>query len=64
MQNGDTSNKARRVRLQVQLSDAVVAAIDDYRFATRATSRSEAVRQLLKKGQAARPPSAGKRNIS
>jgi hypothetical protein len=48
--------KPRLVRLQVDLSAATIAAIDDYRFATRTANRSEAVRQLLKIGQAARPP--------
>jgi hypothetical protein len=46
--------KDRRVHIEV--SEATLAAIDDYRFATRAPNRSEAVRRLLKIGQAARPP--------
>ena len=48
--------KPRLVRIQVSLSEAILEAIDDYRFATRKANRSEAVRQLLKIGKAARPP--------
>ena len=52
----DVPKKSRQVRLQVSLTDGLIEAIDDYRFAIRAPNRSEAVRQLLKVGQAARPP--------
>jgi hypothetical protein len=48
--------KSRQVRLQVSLTEALIEAIDDYRFAIRAPNRSEAARQLLKVGLAARPP--------
>ena len=43
----------RLVRLQVALSDATIAAIDDYRFATGTRNRSEAIRHLLQVGRAA-----------
>ena len=56
MPNKHTPKNARQVRLEVTLSEAIMAAIDDYRFATRAPNRSEAARRLLKIGQAARPP--------
>ena len=52
----ELSNQPRLVRLQVELSDATIAAIDDYRFARRLRNRSEAVRHLLKVGQAAQLP--------
>lgn len=53
---GDQPKKDRRVRLQIVLSATTLAAVDDYRFATRAPNRAEAVRRLLKIGQAARHP--------
>jgi metal-responsive CopG/Arc/MetJ family transcriptional regulator len=53
---GDVPRKPRQVRLQVSLPEAIIETIDDYKFASRAPNRSEAVRQLLKVGQAARPP--------
>jgi metal-responsive CopG/Arc/MetJ family transcriptional regulator len=56
MPSSNMRRKERRVRLQVILPDAIVAAIDDFRFATRARNRSEAVRHLLKVGQAAHTP--------
>jgi Ribbon-helix-helix protein, copG family len=56
MAKDDQSKKVRQVRLQVSLPEEIVKGIDDYRFATRAPNRSEAVRQLLKVGQAARSP--------
>jgi hypothetical protein len=48
--------KVRRKRFDIQVSEDTVAAIDDYRFTTRAPSRAEAVRRLLKMGQAAQRP--------
>ena len=46
-----TSDSARRhVRLQISLSEAERAAIDDYRFTMRLPNLSEAVRQLLMTG--------------
>jgi len=59
MSDNELPEKVRRVRLEVLLPEEIVEAIDDYRFATRAPSRAEAVRQLLKIGQAARPPRDG-----
>jgi hypothetical protein len=53
---GEQLKKDRRVRLQIVLSATTLAAVDDYRFATRAPNRVEAVRRLLKIGQAARSP--------
>jgi hypothetical protein len=53
---GDVIKKSRQVRLHVSLPEAIIEAIDDYRFATRKRNRSEAVRQLLKLGQTAPPP--------
>ena len=53
---GDVPKKPRQVRIQITLPAAIIEAIDDYRFAIRAPNRSKAVRQLLKVGQAARPP--------
>ena len=52
----DQSKKVRQVRLQISLSEATLEAINDYRFANRTPSRSEAVRQLLRIGQTAEPP--------
>jgi hypothetical protein len=40
----------RDVRLAIQVTDAELVAIDDYRFANHLPSRSEAVRQLLMTG--------------
>lgn len=54
MASSSIRRKERRARLQVMVSDAIMAAIDDFRFATRARNRAEAVRHLLKVGQAAR----------
>ena len=53
---GEQLKKDRRVRLQIVLSATTLAAVDDYRFATRAPNRAEAVRRLIKIGQAARSP--------
>lgn len=52
----DTSNTNgdnRGERLQVMLSDAELAALDDFRFQLRMPSRAAAVRELLKRGLAA-----------
>ena len=54
MPSSNMRRKERRVRLQVILPDAIMAAIDDFRFATRARNRAEAVRHLFKAGLAAR----------
>jgi hypothetical protein len=56
MSDSDMAKKPRLVRLHVELPDAILAAIDDFRFATRARSRSEAIRYLLNVGQSAQPP--------
>lgn len=40
----------RSVRLNIDVTDAELAAIDDYRFAKHLPSRSEAFRQLLMAG--------------
>jgi hypothetical protein len=37
-------------RLQIMLTDAELAALDDWRFARRMPSRAAAVRELLKRG--------------
>ena len=49
------SKKIRQVRLQIVLPETILAAVDDYRFATRAPNRAEAIRRLLKLGQTATP---------
>lgn len=54
---GSTMSKSKseeRIRLQVLLSEAMLVAIDDYRYSTRAPSRAEAIRRLLRKGQTAK----------
>ena len=43
----------RGERLQIMLTDAELAALDDWRFARRMPSRAAAVRELLKRGLAA-----------
>jgi metal-responsive CopG/Arc/MetJ family transcriptional regulator len=48
------SKSEERVRLQVFLSEAMLVAIDDYRYSTRAPSRAEAIRRLLRKGRTAK----------
>ena len=53
---GEQPKKDRRVRHVIMLSATTLAAVDDYRFATRAPNRAEAVRRLLKIGQAAQLP--------
>jgi hypothetical protein len=40
----------RRVRLPIEVTDAELTAIDDYRSAKHVPSRSEAVRRLLMTG--------------
>jgi hypothetical protein len=52
---GYQSKKIRPVRLEVSLPETILAGVDDYRFATRAPNRAEAIRRLLKVGQAATP---------
>jgi hypothetical protein len=49
----DGNGDARGERLQVMLSPAELAALDDFRFKTRMPSRASAVRELLKRGLAA-----------
>jgi hypothetical protein len=43
----------RGERLQIMLSPAELAALDDWRFAKRMPSRAAAVREILKRGLAA-----------
>ena len=43
-------SKRRHVRLPIDITDAQLAAIDDYRLANHLPSRSEVVRQLLMTG--------------
>ena len=50
------SKKIRQVRLQIVLPETILAAVDDYRFATRAPNRAEAIRRLLKIGSMPRAP--------
>lgn len=51
--DGDGDGDARGERLQVMLSPAELAALDDFRFKARMPSRASAVRELLKRGLAA-----------
>jgi hypothetical protein len=51
MSNGGRPKKARRTRFDITVSADTLAAIDDYRFATHAPNRAEAIRRLLKVGQ-------------
>ena len=44
----------REERLQIMLSPAELKAVDDFRYACRMPSRAAAVRELLKRGLAAR----------
>jgi len=44
---------ARGERLQIMLSEAELAALDDWRFSKRMPSRASAIRELLKRGLAA-----------
>jgi hypothetical protein len=55
MPGGGVPKQARRTRFDITVSAETLAAIDDYRFATRAPSRAEAVRRLLKVGLTGRP---------
>jgi hypothetical protein len=50
MSNGVMPKNARRVRFDVTVSADTLEATDDYRFATRAPDRLEAVRRLLRAG--------------
>lgn len=43
----------RGERMQIMLTSAEVAALDDWRFAKRMPSRAAAIRELLKRGLAA-----------
>jgi hypothetical protein len=43
----------RGERMQIMLTAAEVAALDDWRFAKRMPSRASAIRELLKRGLAA-----------
>jgi len=43
----------RGERMQIMLTPAEVAALDDWRFAKRMPSRASAIRELLKRGLAA-----------
>jgi hypothetical protein len=44
---------SRDERLQIMLTGAEIAALDDWRFAKRMPSRAAAIRELLKRGLAA-----------
>lgn len=46
--------RKRVIRLSVELTQEELAAIDDFRFATRSPSRAAAARELLKIGMASR----------
>jgi hypothetical protein len=48
----DRNEPKRSIRLSVEVTADELAAIDDFRFAARCPSRSEAVRELLKIGMA------------
>ena len=47
------SDANREERLQVMLTQGELAALDDWRFASRMPSRAAAIRELLKLGLAA-----------
>jgi hypothetical protein len=49
----EMSDANREERLQVMLTQAELAALDDWRFARRMPSRAAAIRELLKLGLAA-----------
>jgi len=52
--NGSRMNDLTRAeRLQIMLTEEELAALDDWRFASRMPSRAAAVRELLKRGLAA-----------
>ncbi len=44
------ADMTRENRLQIMLSEAEWAALDDWRFARRMPSRAAAIRELLKRG--------------
>jgi len=46
-------SSGRRVRIQIRLSEAEYAAIEDYRLAKHLPNLSEAIRQLLMTGMSA-----------
>ena len=50
----DPKHAAREERLQVMLTPAEVKALDDFRFNSRMPSRASAIRELLKRGLAAK----------
>jgi hypothetical protein len=52
----DGKELKRDIRLSVELTQEELAAIDDFRFASRSPSRAAAVRELLKIGMASREP--------
>ena len=53
---GDNDRKHRKLeRLQIWLSEGMLASIDDYRFFKRARNRASAGRKLLKRGMEAGP---------
>lgn len=45
--------KHRSIRLQIMLDSAEVAALDDWRFNKRMSSRAAAVREIIRRGLAA-----------
>ena len=47
------SDQNRDERLQIMLTEEELAALDDWRFASRMPSRAAAVRELLRRGLAA-----------
>jgi hypothetical protein len=51
--NSHSNGDGRDERLQVMLSPAELAALDDFRFKIRMPSRAAAVRELLKRGLSA-----------
>jgi hypothetical protein len=57
-------SEALTERIITPMSPALVASIDDYRFANRVPSRAEAMRTLLQRGLAANGSVAGPRPLS
>ena len=57
-------SEALTERIITPMSPALVASIDDYRFANRVPSRAEAMRTLLQRGLAANDSAAGPRPLS
>jgi hypothetical protein len=47
------ADDSRGERLQIMLTGAELAALDDWRFAKRMPSRASAIRELLRRGLAA-----------